>query len=53
MSLIDVKKFDDVISFAKETDKLIVITRGEKGAIAINKNEIEECSMKKDLQIKI
>jgi len=52
MSLIDVKKIDDVISFAKETKKLIVITRGEKGAIAINKNEIEECSAKKNLQIK-
>ena len=52
MSLIDVKKFDDVISFAKETNKLIVITRGEKGAIAINKNEIEEYSAKKNLQIK-
>ena len=52
MTLIDVKKFDDVISFAKETKKLIVITRGEKGAIAINKNEIEECSAKKNLQIK-
>ena len=52
MSLIDVKKFDDVISFAKETNKLIIITRGEKGAIAINKNEIEECSAKKNLQIK-
>ena len=46
-----VKKIDDVISFAKETKKLIVITRGEKGAIAINKNEIEECSAKKNLQI--
>ena len=52
MSLIDVKKFDDVINFAKETNKLIVITRGEKGAIAINKNEIVECSAKKNLQIK-
>ena len=52
MSLIDVKKFDDVINFAKEMNKLIVITRGEKGAIAINKNEIEECSAKKNLQIK-
>ena len=52
MSLIDVKKFDDVISFAKETNKLIVITRGEKGAIAINKNEVVECSAKKNLQIK-
>ena len=52
MSLINVKKFDDVISFAKETNKLIVITRGEKGAIAINKNAIEECSAKTNLQIK-
>ena len=52
MSLIDVKKFDDVINFAKETNKLIVITRGDEGAIAINKNEIVECSAKKNLNIK-
>jgi len=52
MSLIDVKKFDDVINFAKEINKLIVITRGDKGAIAINKDEIVECSAKKNLQIK-
>ncbi len=52
MSLIGVNKFDEVISFAKETNKLIVITRGEKGAIAINKNEIEQCSAKKNLRIK-
>ena len=52
MSLIEVQKFDDVINFAKEINKLIVITRGDKGAIAINKNEIVECSAKKNLQIK-
>ena len=52
MSLIDVKNFDEVISFAKEVNNLIVITRGEKGAVAINKKEILECSAKKDLQIK-
>jgi len=52
MSLIDVKKFEDVINFAKEINRLIVITRGNKGAIAINKNEIVECSAKKNLQIK-
>ena len=52
MSLIDVKKFDDVINFAKEINKLIVITRGDKGAIAINKKEIVECEAKKNLQIK-
>ena len=52
MSLINVKKFDDVISFGKETNKLIIITRGSKGAVAINKNEIVECVAKKGLQIK-
>ena len=52
MSLIKVQKFDDVINFAKEINKLIVITRGDKGAIAINKDEIVECSAKKNLQIK-
>ena len=52
MSLIDVKKFDDVINFAKKINKLIVITRGDKGAIAINKSEVVECAAKKILQIK-
>ena len=52
MSLINGKKFDDVINFAKKVNKLIVITRGDKGAIAINKNEVVECSAKKNLQIK-
>ena len=52
MSLIDVKKFDDVINFAKEINKLIVVTRGDKGAVAISNNEVVECSAKKDLQIK-
>ena len=53
MSLIDTKKFDDVINFAKEINKLIVITRGDKGAVAINRNEIVECSAKKILKLKI
>jgi len=52
MSLIDVKKFDEVVNFAKEINKLTVITRGDKGAIVINKNEIMECSAKKNLKIK-
>ena len=51
MSLINGKKFGDVINFAKKVNKLIVITRGEKGAIAISKNEVIECSAKKNLQI--
>jgi fructokinase len=52
LSLIDVKNFEEVINFAKEVNKLIVITRGEKGAVAISKNEVVECSAKKNLQIK-
>ena len=52
MSLIGVKKFEDVIEFAKKTRKLIVITRGNKGALAINNNEVTECFAKKGLQIK-
>ena len=52
MSLVDVKNFDEVINFAKEVNKLIVITRGDKGAVAINKNEILECSAKNNLKIK-
>jgi len=52
MSLIDVKKIEEVINFAKEVNKLIVITRGDKGAIAVNKNEIIECPARKNLKIK-
>ena len=51
MSLIDVNQFDDVINFAKKINKLIVITRGDKGSIAINNNEVIECPAKKNLQI--
>ena len=52
MSLIEVKQFDEVINFAKKINKLVVVTRGDKGAIAINKNEVVECSARKNLQIK-
>ena len=50
-SLIDTKNFDEVISFSKNIDKLIVITRGSNGAIAISGNEIFECEAKKNLKI--
>ena len=36
----------------KYPNKLVVITRGEKGAVAVNKNEIVECSAKDNLKIK-
>jgi len=51
LSLIDAKNFDEVISFAKQLGKLIVITRDEKGSIAIQNNEIVECDSKKNLKI--
>ena len=51
LSLIDTKNFDEVISFSKQLEKIIVITRGEKGSIAIQKNEVVECDSKKDLKI--
>ncbi len=52
MSLIDAKDFKDVIDFGKSLKKLIVITRGEKGAISINGDEIIENGIKKNLNIK-
>jgi len=51
ISLIDAKHFDEVINFSKELGKLIVLTRGEKGAIAIKGNDVVECDVKKDLKI--
>jgi len=51
LSLIDVKSFHEVISFGKQLGKLLVITRGEKGSIAIQKNEVVECDSQKDLKI--
>jgi len=51
MSLIDAKNFEEVLSFCKQLGKMIIITRGAKGSIAINKNEIVECDSKKNLKI--
>ena len=50
-SLINTKNFNEVISFGKSLGKLIIITRGEKGSIAIHKNEIVECNIQKNLTI--
>ena len=51
MSLIEAKNFDDVINFSKQLGKILVITRGKKGAIAIQGNEVVECGIKKNLKI--
>ena len=51
ISLIDAKNFNEVISFGKTLGKILIITRGEKGSIAIINNEIIECESKRDLNI--
>ncbi len=51
ISLINAKGFDEVINFGKGLKKLIVITRGEKGAILINGDEVTECGVQKNLKI--
>ena len=50
-SLIEAKNFDEVINFSKQLNRLVVITRGEKGAVAINGGEIVESDIHKNLKI--
>ncbi len=50
-SLIEAKNFDEVINFAKQINKLIIITRGERGAVAINGTEVIEHGVQKNLKI--
>ena len=50
-SLIDAKNFDEVINFSKQLGKLIVLTRGKYGAIAIKGNDVVECGVQKNLKI--
>jgi sugar/nucleoside kinase (ribokinase family) len=50
-SLIDANNFNEVINFSKRINKLVVITRGEKGAIAIKGEEVVETNIIKNLKI--
>ena len=50
-SLIKAKNFDEVINFSKQLHKLVVVTRGEKGAVAINDDKVVECDTQKNLKI--
>ena len=52
MSLINAKNFEEIVEFGKNLKKLLVITRGEKGAIAILGNEVTENDIEKNLNIK-
>jgi len=51
LELIDARSFDEVISFGKELNKTLVITRSDKGSIAVNQNEVVECKSQKNLNI--
>ena len=50
-SLINAKNFEDVVEFGKQLGKILIITRGEKGSIAIKNQEIVECQSKPNLKI--
>ena len=51
ISLIEAKNFDEVINFAKQLNKLLILTRGEKGAIAVNGRNVIEYDAQKNLKI--
>jgi fructokinase len=50
-SLIDGKNFKEVVNFSKQLNKLVIITRGAKGAVAVNGEEVIECGIQKNLKI--
>ena len=51
LSLLNTNSFEDVISYSKKIKKEIVITRGEKGALAIKNNKVYEQEAKKNLLV--
>ena len=52
ISLIDAKNFEEVIEFGKNLKKHLIITRGDKGAIFINGDDVIENGIEKNLNIK-
>ena len=51
LELIDTKSFEEVISFGKKINKILVITRSDKGSIVIKRDEVVECESQKNLKI--
>ena len=51
LSLIDAKNIEDVVSFGKNLKKIIVITRGDKGSLAIKNSEVVEFGIEKNLKV--
>ena len=52
ISLINAKNFDEVVDFGKNLKKLLILTRGEKGAVSIFGDEIYENKALPNLEIK-
>ena len=50
-SLINAKDFSEVIDFGKSLNKILVVTRGEKGAVSINGENVVENGVQKNLKI--
>ena len=50
-SLIEAKNFSEVVNFSKQLNKLVIVTRGEKGAVAVNGDEVVESDIQKNLKI--
>ncbi len=50
-SLIEAKNFNEVINFSKKLNKLVIVTRGENGAVAISGEQVTECSVQNNLKI--
>ena len=50
-SLIEAKNFDEVINFSKQLNKLVVVTRGERGAVAVDSKKVVESGIQKNLKI--
>ena len=51
LHLIGGNSFDEVLEFGKDLGKLLVITRSDKGSVAIHKNEVFECESQKNLKL--
>ena len=50
-SLIEAKNFEEVINFSKQLNKLVIITRGENGAVAVNGEEVIKSDIQENLKI--
>ena len=51
MELINAKTFDEVIKFGEKLNKLLIITRSDKGSIAVSGSSITECEGQKNLKL--